>query len=85
MADDEQVMLTTIDNPYDPFTEWDEWYDFDTASGYYTPAYLARVVMTSDQLSQADQDVAIEQAIDEIVAENITGKYKKVTRKYVDA
>lgn len=81
-VDDEQAMLTTIDNPYDPFTQWDEWFDWDQAAGYYTPAYLARVVMTSDQLSDADQEQAIVDAIDEIVSENVTGKYKKVTRKF---
>jgi hypothetical protein len=78
-------MLTTIDNPYDPFTQWDEWFDWDQAAGYYTPAYLARVVMTSDQLSDADQEQAIQDAIDEIVSENTAGVYKKVTRKFESA
>lgn len=71
-------MLTTVDNPYDPFTQYDEWYEFDAASGYHTPSLLARVVQTSDELSEADQSVAIEQAIDEIVSENISGVHRKV-------
>lgn len=84
-AEEEQSMLTTIDNPYDPFTQWDEWFDWDTAAGYYTPAYLARVVVTSDQISDTDQEVAIENAIDDIVRDNVLGLYKKVTRKYQDS
>ena len=71
-------MLTTIDNPYDPFTQWDEWFQFDSAHGYYTPALLARVTVTSDELSEADQDEALESAIDEIIKENTLGIYKKV-------
>ena len=75
MAD---VMLTTVDNPYNPFTEWNEWLQFDLAMGYDTSGYLARVTITSDELSEADQDWAIEDAIDEIVRENVLGIYKKV-------
>ena len=75
MAD---VMLTTNDNPYNPFTEWNEWLQFDLAMGYDTSGYLARVTITSDELSEADQDWAIEDAIDEIVRENVLGIYKKV-------
>jgi hypothetical protein len=71
-------MLTTVDNPFDPFTQWDEWFTYDEACGYHTTSYLARIVRTSDELSQADQDLAIENAIDEIVQENINGLYRKV-------
>ena len=71
-------MLTTIDNPFNPATQWDDWYQWDVSHDYHTAAYLARIVKTSDSLSEADQDLAIEQAIDEIVSENILGVYKKV-------
>lgn len=74
-------MLTTVDNPFDPFTEFDPWHLWDTTHGYYTSDYLARIVKTSDGMSEADQDLALEQAIDEIVRENILGVYRKVTQK----
>jgi hypothetical protein len=74
-------MLTTVDNPYDPFTQFNEWHAFDTASGYNTAAFLARIVVTSDDLSEADQRVAIEAAIDEIVEENVSGMHRKVSRE----
>ena len=38
------VMLTTIDNPYNPFTNFDEWWAFDISHGYNTCAYLSRIV-----------------------------------------
>jgi len=72
-------MLTTLDNPYNPFTQFDDWYAFDVEKGYYTCNYLARIVKTSDDLSEEDEALAIEQAINEIVSMNITGLYKKVT------
>jgi hypothetical protein len=73
-----EYMLTTSDNPYDPFTQFDEWYAFDEASDYHTLSFLARIVITSDDLSEADQVLAINDAIDEIVEENVLGLYLKV-------
>jgi len=75
-----ESMLTTTDNPYSPFDEYDAWYTYDFAKGYHTPSYLARVCITSYELSEADQSLAIELAIDEIVSENILGIYTKVTK-----
>lgn len=72
-------MLTTVDNPYDPFEQYEEWYRFDSSRGYHTPGLLGRIVITSDSLSEADQALAREQAIDEIVRENVLGLYRKVT------
>lgn len=73
-----EFMLTTTDNPFNPFTQWEEWLAFDLILGHNTPAYLARVVRTSDELSEADQSIAIDDAMDEIVKENPLGIYKKV-------
>lgn len=77
----EERMLTTEDNPYDPFTQFDEWYAFDIQNGYNTCAYLARIAVTSDELSETDNDQALDAAIDEIMEFNLTGNYKVVTKK----
>lgn len=29
-----EYMLTTLDNPFDPFTRFDEWLEYDTTLGY---------------------------------------------------
>lgn len=79
-----EYMLTTVDNPYSPFTEWDEWYAFDTQKGYHTSAFLARVVRLSPELSETDQRLAIDQAIDEIVKENVSGMWRKVSKDFYD-
>lgn len=75
------AMLTTIDNPYDPFDEYQLWFGFDSRKGYNTPGMLARIAVVSDELSPSDLRAAIEAAIDEIVAENVSGLYVKVTRE----
>jgi hypothetical protein len=74
-----ESMLTTVDNPFNPFTQFDEWYAYDVNAGYHTSAFLARIVKSSEQLSEADQSAAIEAAIDEIVDINALGLYRKIT------
>lgn len=78
MPESDEYMLTTIDNPFNPFTQWDEWYAFDRDKGYNTPGYLARIAKVSFELSDADQDLAIENAMSEIVELNVLGIYRKV-------
>lgn len=80
----EEAMLTTIDNPYNPFTQYDEWYAYDRYLGHYTPEYLARVAIVSDGLSPIDQELAIDDAIAEIVALNFNGLYARVTKSNFD-
>lgn len=74
-------MLTTVDNPHDPFDEYDEWYAWDIRSGYNTAGYLARIAVVSDDLTEADLQASLEDAIDEIVELNPTGMHRKVTRE----
>ena len=74
----EVYMLSTIDNPYSPFTQPDAWYNYDRQMGYYTPEYLARIAKTSMALSDAQNDAITEDAINEIVAMDILGIYRKV-------
>lgn len=74
-------MLTTTDNPYDPFTQYDEWEAYDKELGHYSCELLGRVVKTSDELSELDEAVAIEAAIDEIVFFNVSGVHIKVTKE----
>jgi hypothetical protein len=71
-------MLTTVDNPYDPFTEYEEWLQFDQLHGYNTNGLLARFVSNSHQLSDADYDQAIEDGMQEVVDLNPMGIHRLV-------
>lgn len=74
----ETCMLTTIDNPYDPFTDYDAWYRFDEGKGYHSCAFLARIARTSDQLSEEENMREVERAINDIIKYDPLGIYKKV-------
>lgn len=74
-------MLTTFDNPYDPFEQFTSWFLFDVEKGYDSCAYLGRIARTSDQLSEEENDSEVERAIDEIIKYDFRNIYKKVTRQ----
>ena len=71
-------MLTTIDNPFNPFAEWDQWKSYDEHNGYFSCGLVDRIALTSDELSDADYQLSIEIAIDEIIKYDPTCKYTKV-------
>lgn len=73
----EQFMLTTTDNPFSPLTEWDEWLTWDMQY-YNSMSLLARVVVSSDDLPPALQAQAIQDGIEEIVRENLSGVHTRV-------
>lgn len=74
-------MLTTLDNPFDPFTNFTEWYLYDMRKGYNSCGYLDRIAKTSEGLSETENDEEIDRAIDEIIKYDILGIYKKVTKE----
>ena len=81
-----QTMITTKDNPFNYFTDFDNWYAFDEQKGYHTCSFLARLVHDSDQLTEEENDEELERAIDEMVYYDLIAKetnnqvhYKKFT------
>lgn len=76
-----RVAISTIDNPYDPFTQFEEWLLFDKEKGYNSCDKLARIARTSDQLSDKMNNEAIEVAIDRIIALDFTNTFIKVKEK----
>lgn len=76
-----KAMITTYDNPYDPFDQFKQWFLYDVGKGYNSSAYLARIARTSDALSDQENNEIIENAIDEIVKYDLFNIYKKVVRE----
>ena len=72
------VALTTVDNPFNPVTQFDEWYNFDMDKGYNSCAYLDRVAHVSDSFSDEENDREVERAIDEIIKYDPFNLYRKV-------
>ena len=75
-----EVMLTTFDNPFDPFDEFVSWFLFDVEKGYYTCSKLARIARYSEEFSTKEDKEETERAIDEILDYDFLNIYKKVTR-----
>lgn len=80
----DEFMLTTIDNPFDPFKQFTSWFLYDVEKGYNTCSYLARIAKTSDEFSEKENNEEIERAIDEIIKYDFMGIYKKVKRNEND-
>ena len=77
----QQCMLTTIDNPFDPFEQFHSWLLFYVEKGYNTCAYLGRIARTSEQMSDEENDIEVERAIDEIIKYDFLNIYKKVKKQ----
>jgi hypothetical protein len=72
------VALTTFDNPFNPFTNFNDWFVWDVSHGYNSCGYLARIARTSSQLTDEENNAEIERAIDEIIAIDPFNVYRKV-------
>ena len=76
-----ECMLTTKDNPFDPFEQFAQWDSFDREKGYFTSNYLGRIVHFTEDMSQQEEIEEVSRAIDEILTLNPFVDYIKVTRK----
>lgn len=83
-----RVMVTTPDNPYDPFTDFDQWFMYDVGAGYNTSMRLASISQTSELFSDDENNRAINEAINELMTTGAISKngkvipYKKVYETY---
>ena len=77
--------LTTSDNPFDPYLQFDQWYAFDERNGYHSCQLLDRCAKLSNHLSIRNYNELMEQTIDSIISnvplgvENVN--YKKVVHE----
>ena len=78
--DELKEWLTTIDNPFSPFVEWDDWYRFDTDSGYNTCGLIDRIANTSDSLSEYDNDLEVIRAMNSIVKNDPLNNYIRIRK-----
>jgi hypothetical protein len=85
LSENSEVRLTTFDNPYDPFKNFDAWFLYDVEKGYNTCGYLGRIARTSSQLSDEENNAEIERAIDEIIKYDFLNIYKKVKKSDNDS
>ena len=74
----DEFMLTTLDNPFNPFKEFEKWKKFDEDNNYVSCSLLDRLSFTSETLSKTQNQKILNTAITDIVDNDETGKYIRV-------
>ena len=77
-------MLTTFDNPYDPFTHFDEWFAYDIEKGYYSCSRLARIADLNSEMTQKEREEEADRAMNLIVSYDEEGIFYKGTKEQID-
>ena len=73
-------MLSTIDNPFNPFEDYSSWLMFDKEKGYDSAERLMRIAKITDDMTQKEENEEIERAISEIIKYYILNVYVKVSK-----
>lgn len=74
-----EYMLTTIDNPFNPFEQFVQWFLYDVEKGYNSCDLLARISETTSDMSQKEQIQENNRAIDSIIEHDDASIYKRVS------
>jgi hypothetical protein len=79
---DDDMTLTTKDNPFNPKTEYFEWKEWDESHGYNTESYVARLLDMQGIEFDVDDDLLINALIDivydSILKNDVLNIYKLV-------
>lgn len=61
------ILLTTSDNPFNPFTQSEDWEVYDRDHGYFCREYLARVAFVSPDLPDDEYTDEVNKAVLSII------------------
>lgn len=75
------IALTTTDNPFDPIDDFNNWLLQDKVSGANCCEYIANIGNFEDKMSEEEQMIELERAIDDIVLNDPLERYVKVVRE----
>ena len=73
-----QCLLTTFDNPINPFTDRDQWLEFDNSHGYHTDQLLAAFNEASSMMEDDEYEYETNLAIDHLLTINPSGMHYKL-------
>lgn len=74
----DEYLLTTIDNPFNPWTQKTDWQKFDDEMGHNTNGYLATFAFESENLGENEEMKDIQTAIQMAIDEDPLGIYIRV-------
>lgn len=81
---EQQYLLTTLDNPYNPFVDFTSWYMFDCENGHNTSSRLARIANLNSEMTQKERDEEIDRAMNLIVKFDFEDLYVKGTEEQIE-
>ena len=73
-------MLTTEDNPFNPWTDYERWRRWDIDHGCNIESYIASLMPMLNDASAEDYEHAWSVAVTSILEENIFGNLKLVPK-----
>lgn len=79
-----EYMLTTFDNPFDPFEQFVLWQLFDKEKGYNSCERLMRLAHLTEDMSQKEIDEEVDRAMDVLIKNDLTNTFKRATREVAD-
>lgn len=77
-------MLTTFDNPFNPFVDFSSWYMFDCEKGYNTCSRLARIANINSEMTEKEINDEKERAMLFITKYDFENKFVVGTEKQID-
>jgi len=79
-----ECMLTTVDNPFNPFEQFTSWHLFDKEKGYNSCERLMRIAKLEDGMSEEEENIELERAMDELIKYDVLDLFTKATREVED-
>lgn len=80
-----EYMLTTFDNPFNPFVDFTSWYMFDCEKEHNTCSRLARIANLDSEMSQKEYDAERDRAMNFIIKYDLEGKFFKGTEEQIES
>ena len=80
-----EYMLTTVDNPFDPFDQFDSWHLFDKEKGYNSSERLMRIAKLVDGMSEEEENIELERAMNVLIENDVLDVFRKAERVVEDA
>lgn len=78
-----QFALSTFDNPFNPFTDYNSWLSFDKEKDYNSSERLMRVAKITEEMSDVEETIEIERAIDTIIKNDFLNIFIKVSQDLI--
>jgi hypothetical protein len=73
-------MITTFDNPYNPFDEFNLWLMFDKEKGYNSCERMMRLANITEDMTQIEIDAECDRAMDRLIELDFTNTFPRFFR-----